>query len=160
MRWFWTQLIAFDLLWLVAVAGGNPWIPLGAAILALHFWLTPSRSADLKVLPIALIGISLDAILTLTGVFAFSSTPYWLGLLWIGFVLNFGHSLAWLRKLPRFTLVPIGAAAGSLSYLAGWKLEAVELPMGVMPTVLALSVTWAVLFPLLVLLDSRIRSAS
>ena len=155
--WFWSQLIAFQLLWFSAVIGGNEWLIIPLTLIALHFIFSPSRGGDWRVIPIALIGMSADAVLTWAGVFAFDSFPYWLGLLWIGFVLTLGHSMAWLRKIPVALLVPMGALAGTASYLAGWKLQAVDLPLGLTWSVVALSVLWACLLPALVRLDSKLR---
>ena len=155
--WFWSQLIAFQLLWFSAVIGGNQWLVIPLSLIALHFIFSPSHRVDWHVIPIALIGMGADAILTWVGVFEFDGFPYWLGILWIGFVLTLGHSMAWLRRMPVALLVPMGALAGTLSYLAGWKLEAVALPMGVSWSALTLAVLWACLLPALVRLDSRIR---
>ncbi|MDJ0831948.1 MAG: DUF2878 domain-containing protein [Gammaproteobacteria bacterium] len=156
-KWFWAQLIAFQILWFSAVIGRNEWIMLSLLLIAAHFIFTPSRGTDWRVIPIALIGITVDATLTLSGIFVFETLPLWLGLIWIGFVLTLGHSMIWLRKLPWFVLVPIGAVAGTASYLAGWKLEAVELPMGLTWTIATLAILWAIMLPLLVQLDYKIR---
>ena len=157
MKWVLIQFLVFQALWFIAVLGGNQWLVAAALLLALHFWLTPSRAADWRVLPIALLGIMLDSVLTLVGVFEFESIPLWLGLLWLGFVLTLGHSLAWLNNLPRIMLAPIGAIAGCLSYLAGWKFDAVGLPLGVMYSSLTLAICWGLMLPALVVLDNRIR---
>ncbi len=156
-KWFWAQLIAFQLLWFSAVIGRNEWLILPLLLIAAHFIFSPSRGNDWRVLPIALIGIMADAMLTWTGIFAFETLPLWLGLLWIGFILTLGHSMSWLRNLPKLMLVPIGAVAGTVSYLAGWKLQAVALPMGLAWSSAALAILWAVLLPLLVQLDYKIR---
>ena len=160
MQWFWIQFVIFQAIWLIAILGGNQWLALCLILLAIHFFVTPSRSQDWRVLPIALIGIVLDAGFTLVGLFEFDQFPVWLGLLWVGFILTLGHSLAWLRKLPRLALVPIGAVAGTASYLAGWRLDAVELPFGMGASAAALAVAWALLLPVLVILDDRIRRSS
>lgn len=155
--WIWAQLIAFQLLWFSAVIGRNEWIIIPLLLIAGHFIFTPSRGTDWRVIPIALIGITVDAILTWSGVFVFDTLPFWLALLWVGFVLTLGHSMRWLRNLPRLLLVPIGAVVGTASYLAGWKLQAVELPMGLTMSIATLSILWAILLPLLVQLDYKIR---
>lgn len=158
-RWQWSQLIAFQLLWFVAVLGRNEWVVLGVLIVILHFLFSPLRGSDWQVIPIALIGMAVDSLFTFSGLFAFQSFPIWLGVLWIGFVLSLGHSLAWLHRLPRWTLAPIGAVTGTLSYIAGWKLQAVDFPQGYLLTAGALAVAWALILPTLVLLDHKIRRA-
>lgn len=156
-RWQWIQLVAFQGYWLLAVVGGNGGIGLILLLLLLHFYLTPSRRADGRVLLLALIGIGSDALLTRLGVFHFDAMPFWLGLLWLGFVLTLGHSMSWLRRLPWYALAPVGAVAGMASYMAGWKLGAVTLPLGPGLSILILLGVWAGLLPLLVALDQTFR---
>lgn len=160
MRWLWLQLILFQGLWFIAILGQNEWLIIAMVLLLCHFIFTNSRSHDWRVLPIALIGIVMDTLLSMLGVFEFSHTPYWLALIWIGFVLSLGHSLNWLSHLPRLLLIPIGAIAGTLSYLAGWRLHAVELPLGWVQSSMILALSWAVIFPLLVVLNDYIRRHS
>ncbi|MFH7566508.1 DUF2878 domain-containing protein [Oceanimonas smirnovii] len=156
-KWQWTQLLAFEGFWLLAVAGQNPWAWLTAALLLVHFVFTPSRAADIRVLLLAALGMAVDGLLTVTGVFAFSHWPLWLGLLWVGFVLTLGHSLVWLRRFSWPLLALTGAVAGATSYIAGWQLQAVALPLGFWPSLMILALIWAGLLPLLVRLDQRLR---
>jgi hypothetical protein len=157
-RWFWIQLVLFQALWLICVIGQNDWILLALMMLGVHFMFSPVAKQDVRVLSLALIGISIDATLTMTGVFEFGAFPFWLGLLWIGFSLSLGHSLGWLKKIPTVLLIPMAAVMGSVSYLGGWKLDAVELPFGVITSMLLLALIWACLLPLLLKLDTRLRS--
>ena len=124
----------------------------------LHFYFSPSRRADFRVLSIAFIGIAIDAGLALSGVFQFSQQPYWLGVLWFAFVLNFGHSLIFLRRVSGFWRGIIGAVAGSYAYLLSWQLGAVDLPLGGLMSALIIGAIWSVLLPALVLLDFRLRT--
>lgn len=160
MRWLWLQLIQFQCLWLIAILGQNDWLLLALLILLSHFIFTNTRRLDWRVLPLALFGIVMDTGLSMLGVFEFDQIPFWLALLWVGFVLSLGHSLYWLNHLPRLFLIPIGAIVGTLSYLAGWRLDAVSLPMGVMYSSLILAVSWAAILPLLVVLNANIRRPS
>ncbi len=157
MHWFWIQLLLFQCLWFIAVIGQNQWLLAGVVLLVLHFIFSNSRTRDWRVLPIAVIGMIMDALLTQLGVFEFNHFPFWLGLLWVGFILSLGHSLNWLNHLPRLLLIPIGAIAGTLSYLAGWKLDAVGLPMGVVQSITILAISWGMILPLLAVLNERIR---
>ena len=156
-RWQWFQLLGFQGFWWVAVLGENSGISLLIALLALYFIASPTRLTDLKVLPLALLGWALDGLLTLMGVFSFTSWPLWLGLLWLGFVLTLGHSLRWLRSWPRYAQAAVGAVAGTASYVAGWRLGAVNLPLGLVMSVLPLALSWGALLPWLILWDQRIR---
>src|SRR5690554_7619146 len=94
-KWQWAQLIGFEGFWLFAVVGQNPLAWLTVLLLVGHFVFTPSRAVDIRILGLAAIGVSLDALLTLIGVFVFDQTPWWLLLLWVGFVLTLGHSMRW-----------------------------------------------------------------
>ncbi|MFT6276388.1 MAG: hypothetical protein ACJAZ0_002494, partial [Halioglobus sp.] len=111
-RWQWFQLISFQVIWFVAVFGRNQWLLVALLILLLHFAFSPEKKSDLKVLSLALLGIGIDAMLTAFGVFQFDETPFWLAVLWLAFVLNFGHSLLYLRRLKTPWLVVVGACAG------------------------------------------------
>ncbi|MBM7454343.1 hypothetical protein HNR62_000167 [Oceanisphaera litoralis] len=156
-KWQWTQLLAFEGFWLLAVAGQNSWSLLTVLLLGLHFVFTPSRRADIRVLWLALLGMLVDLLLTLMGVFVFEQWPLWLGLLWVGFVLTLGHSLHWMRQFSCWLLMITGALAGASSYLAGWKLGAVSLPLGFWTSAVILALLWSALLPLLVRLDQRLR---
>ena len=157
-QWFWVQLVLFQSLWLISVIGQNDWLLIAATLLGLHLFFTPGLKQDLRIIPLALIGIAIDAALTFIGVFSFSTFPYWLIFLWLGFVLSLGHSLEWLKKIPVSVLIPLGAIMGSASYLSGWKLDAVYLPMGVASTAIVLALVWSFLLPLMLKLDTSIRS--
>ncbi|MBL1378228.1 DUF2878 domain-containing protein [Zobellella iuensis] len=157
-RWQWIQLLAFEGFWLLAVAGQNRWLAPVVLLLLVHFVFTPSRRADSRVLSLALLGLAVDGGLAWAGVFAFDHPPWWLALLWAGFVLTLGHSLVWLRGFAPWLLALTGALAGASSYLAGWRLGAVQLPLGFWVSALVLALVWAALLPLLVRLDRRLRS--
>jgi hypothetical protein len=159
-RWQWFQLISFQVIWFVAVFGRNQWLLVALLILLLHFAFSPEKKSDLKVLSLALLGIGIDAMLTAFGVFQFDETPFWLAVLWLAFVLNFGHSLLYLRRLKTPWLVALGACAGCYVYLLSWKLGAVVLPLGVLFTGLLVGVIWAVLLPIMVKADQRLRDIS
>ncbi|WP_375057775.1 DUF2878 domain-containing protein [Zobellella sp. DQSA1] len=156
-RWQWIQLLAFEGFWLLAVAGQNRWLVLTVLLLAMHFLFTPSRRADSRVLSLALLGLAVDGGLVWSGVFAFEHPPWWLMMLWAGFVLTLGHSLVWLRRFSPWLLALTGALAGASSYLAGWRLGAVQLPLGFWASSAILVLVWAALLPLLVRLDQRLR---
>lgn len=156
-KWQWAQLVGFEGFWLLAVAGQNATAWLLGLLLIGHFMFTPSRTLDGLVLGLAGIGMALDALLTWTGVFVFGQWPWWLLLLWMGFVLTLGHSMRWLSRMRWWQLMLIGAVAGPSSYIAGWRLDAVILPLGIWLSLLVLIPVWALLLPLLVQCDQRIR---
>ena len=157
-KWQWAQLVGFYGFWLVAVMGQNSLVWLLGLLIVAHFLFTPSRGADVKVLSLALIGISIDALLTWSGVFVFSQWPVWLLLLWMGFVLTLGHSLRWLAARPIWQQALLGAVSGPSSYLSGWRLGAVDLPLGPWWSLVLLAPLWALILVVLVRLEANIRS--
>lgn len=156
--WQWSQVIGFQVFWWLSVRGGNAYLGVLLALIVLHCVATPSRSSDLRVIPLMLLGIAVDVTLTFAGVFDFSQPPYWLALLWVAFVLTLGHSLAWLRRLPLVAQAALGAVGGCSSYLAGNAFTAVSLPYGIATTAAVLCFVWALLMPLLVYGDNQLRA--
>lgn len=112
-----------------------------------------SMKAFNAVLIPAVIGIVLDAMLHLGGVFEFDSPsrllPLWLCCLWGHFAATLGVSLAWLRDLPKWQQALFGAVGGAGSYLAAFRLEAVAWPLGQSVTFSLLIIIWSLLLPLL-----------
>ncbi|MCE9788466.1 DUF2878 domain-containing protein [Shewanella chilikensis] len=109
----------------------------------------------------AVIGIALDAMLHLGGVFEFDSPsrllPLWLCCLWGHFAATLGVSLAWLGDLPRWQQALFGAVGGAGSYLAAFKLEAVAWPLGQSATFSLLILIWSLLLPLLSYCNLRLE---
>ncbi|MCH9692521.1 MAG: DUF2878 domain-containing protein [Gammaproteobacteria bacterium] len=156
-RWRWLQLFSFQIFWLTAVLGRNQWLPVLLFLLLLHFLFTPTRINDLKILILAFLGIAVDGSLLLLGVFKFSQPPVWLAALWLAFVLSIGHSFVYLRRLKLYWIAALGAVCGSYAYFISWKLGAVELPLGPMPSSFVVAILWAILLPTLVKTDLWIR---
>jgi len=155
--WRWLQAISFQAVWLCCVLGSNEWLAITCLILLGHYMLTPSFKSDVMVLPLGVLGIVIDMLFTKMGLFVFDSWPFWLLALWVAFVLNFGHSLVFLRQLKWRWLMLIGAMGGSYAYWISWYLGAVIWPLGPLVTTLIIAVTWAFLMPLLVRGDTLIR---
>lgn len=157
-RWQWLQLIGFQAYWLIAVLGQNPMTWLCLALLGLHFYFTPTLKRDLWVLPLAIPGMIVDGLLTRLGFFQFDSVPFWLGLMWFGFVLTLGHSQRWMYRVPLALLPILGAIAGCCAYLGAWRLGAVEFLYGPVTAALVIAIAWAMLLPMMVLMDKRLRT--
>ncbi|GAB1104491.1 MAG: DUF2878 domain-containing protein [Shewanella algae] len=109
----------------------------------------------------AVIGIALDAMLHLGGVFEFDSPsrllPLWLCCLWGHFAATLGVSLAWLRDLPKWQQALFGAVGGAGSSLAAFRLEAVAWPLGQSATFSLLILIWSLLLPLLSYCNLRLE---
>ncbi|WP_345871218.1 DUF2878 domain-containing protein [Shewanella algae] len=109
----------------------------------------------------AVIGIALDVMLHLGGVFEFDSPsrllPLWLCCLWGHLAATLGVSLAWLRDLPKWQQALFGAVGGAGSYLAAFRLEAVAWPLGQSATFSLLILIWSLLLPLLSYCNLRLE---
>ena len=155
--WRWFQPISFQIIWLACVLGGNEWLFIPGLILVAHFILTPSFKNDLQILPLIFLGCALDVFFTQIGLFVFEVFPFWLMMLWVAFVLNFGHSLGFLRRLKLTWLMIIGAIGGSYAYWISWQLGAVTWPYGPILSTSVIAITWSILLPILVRGDLYFR---
>lgn len=147
--WRVLQAILFQLIWLIAVIGNNEWLWLSCICFAIHLAFTPCISVDLILLPLGFIGFCVDMAFYQLGLYSFQEWPYWLLILWFGFVLNFGHSFHFLSRFSTKSLSLIGAIGGCYAYLISWKLGAVDLPLGIFVSGIIIAACWAFLFPLL-----------
>lgn len=155
---FWAQAIGFQALWFNAILGQNQWLLLGIALLFCSVFFSPKRRDDLKLWPLACIGLAGDAVLTLTGIFVFEQFPLWLATVWFGFVFTLNHSMQWLQRVKLPLQIVIGAIAGTLSYLAGARLGAVDLPYGQWISAIVLAAYWGALLPGLLMMSRRLTT--
>lgn len=155
----WAHLLGFNLYWLLAVKWQQPG-PL-LAMLLLHFIFSPSRLRDWRLLPIAVAGCLLDALLWQLGLFRFpSGFPLWLVLLWLGFALTLAHGMRWLLRLPRWQQALFGAFGGASSYVAGAAMGAVHLPWGIWISTALLAVIWMWWLPVLLWVMVKLEGES
>jgi len=98
------------------------------------------------------IGIFVDLVLTLTGVFQFSSNspllPFWLVILWIAFATTLTQSLSFLGKNV-FAACLFGAIGFPLNYSVGERLGAVAFGESYLITLILLCLLWAILLPVM-----------
>lgn len=158
---FWTlfQPISFQAMWFSLVWGGNAWLALAMIILASHYLLSPTPKQDIQILVLAAAGFVIDLLLSQLGVFSFAQQPLWLGVLWVAFVLNFGHSLRFLRKLKPIYLMGVSAIGGAYAYWLSFQLGAVGFPLGTTLTLGIVAINFGIVLPLLVKADAYIRKA-
>ncbi|WP_421214443.1 DUF2878 domain-containing protein [Aeromonas jandaei] len=157
--WQWAHLLGFNLYWLLAVK----WLQPGPllVILLLHFLFSPSRQCDWRLLPIAVAGCLLDALLWQLGLFHFpAGFPLWLVLLWLGFALTLSHGLHWLLRLPRWQQALFGMVGGTSSYMAGAAMGAVHLPWGIGISAALLAVIWMWWLPVLLWVMVKLEGES
>ncbi|MHC9244771.1 DUF2878 domain-containing protein [Aeromonas jandaei] len=157
--WQWAHLLGFNLYWLLAVKWQQPG-PLLVSLL-LHFLFSPSRQRDLRLLPIAVAGCLLDALLRQLGLFRFpAGFPLWLVLLWLGFALTLAHGMRWLLRLPRWQQALFGMVGGTSSYVAGAAMGAVHLPWGIGISAALLAVIWMWWLPVLLWVMVKLEGES
>ena len=130
--------------------------------LLLHFRLLGAGKNELAlVVWVTLVGMVLDQLLFLLGVFNLSGqpalAPLWLACLWPVFATTLMHAFAMLRG--RVVLaIAVGALGGAFSYMAGVRLSAVEFGAPVWGPFIV-GATWAILFPTLLLLATKFTVA-
>ena len=137
----------FELVWFLAVVGAQEWQWLTVAVVLITLVsrgqiqrMNWSRWALL-----CLIGIGFDLLNSQVGVLIFETPfiPIWLIALWAMFIWYAQFLVPIVRRYPRLLVVIIGGLAGSLSYLAGFKLGAVQLGYSMPFSFAWLFVEWA-----------------
>jgi hypothetical protein len=88
-----------------------------------------------------------------SGMFLSYLAPYWIVAMWALFSTTLNVSLKWMKGHLLLASV-FGAIGGPLAYLGGYRLGGVELtePTAAM---VALSIGWALMMPLLMYLSDR-----
>ncbi len=150
----------FNISWFAIVLTHSPYIaPLVVAVhLAVHFSLLGRGMAEARFIAlVTAIGAALDQVQFALGVFvvdgARSLGPLWLSCLWPVFATTLGHAFAGFRTRT-VTAALVGGIGGGGSYVAGTRLSDVGFADPLLGPI-ALGVTWAVMFPLLLRLAAR-----
>lgn len=153
------NLIGFNLVWFGLVYWGNFFIPLSLLLLITHIFFIAQSSRELQlILVITFIGIFVDSLLVNFNVFSFANNghmPFWLMVLWACFAATLCHSLRFLTNRIVLQLL-VGGLLAPLSYIAGYKLQAVDFGQSIISTYLLLSAIWAVLFVLFFYLKDKL----
>jgi hypothetical protein len=148
----WFNAAWFQVTWLCLVLGRENLLPFSAALIILHLVMVRDLWAELlRLSSIASIGISIDALLSVTGFFQFTGDaiiPLWLIGLWLVFATTLTRSLAWLARYPAL-VVGAGALVLPLNYWVGMRLGAVEFPQSLILTLATMSVLWMVTLPMM-----------
>lgn len=162
------NILGFKLGWLSSVVGAAremPWLGPAVllAILAVH--LRQARRPDLElglVIACGIIGAWFDSILAATGWVSYPSgqidphfAPYWIVAMWMLFATTLNRSMSWLKGRQALAAA-MGAIAGPMSYYAGNRLGGIEFEDPLAATI-ALSVGWALIMPVVVLLAERLN---
>lgn len=160
------NFVAFQAGWFACVLGAaHGWAWAGTAfaavLVAVHVQLAVRPAEELKLVLIALaIGSVWDSALLACGWIDFTSgflfrglAPHWILALWALFAMTLNVSLGWLKKRLAIAAV-LGAVSGPLAYWGGVRLGAVTFVNPVF-AVIALSIGWAVITPVLACLARR-----
>ena len=162
------NILGFKVGWLSSVVGAAremPWLgpAVLAAVLVVH--LRQAERADLElglVIACGVIGAWFDSILAASGWVTYPSgqiasgtAPYWIVTMWMLFATTLNRSMSWLKgRLP--LAAAMGAVAGPMSYYAGAKLGGIVFVSPLAATI-ALSVGWALIMPVVVVLADRLN---
>lgn len=133
------NFILFQVLWILTVFGAaNSFIWPSFIVLLLMFLQIKNNksvpSKEIKLILISIIvGFIIDSVLSLSGAveYKFNSeyiriAPVWIIILWAGLAMTLNHSMKWVFSniFPGLIVIAVGAP---LSYLAAYRLKAVEL---------------------------------
>lgn len=148
----------------LGAAAGWPWpAAVAGLILALvHLTLVrrPGQEAMLLAFSLAL-GLAVDAFHIHTGVLIFTGgtihpalPPGWILVLWILVATILHFSLSWLNN-RYFMGALLGAVSGALAYWAGVRLGAATFGADLIPSLLQIGLSWAMVMPLLLFIAKR-----
>lgn len=157
----WVNLIGFNLLWAGLVLLGDVFVVVAVLALFAHFNFCQNRQDEAKViLAVAVIGCTVDSLLTYFNVFIFPHAliPLWLVALWLCFAATIRHSLSFLASVSWYWQAMVGACFAPLSYFAGERLGAVAFSLPYITTFVLLSAIWALLMVLFFNLNAKISS--
>lgn len=129
-------------------------IPIISLLLCIHFLCSNQKKADLAILPIALVGITVDQLLMILHIIEIPQStsnslviPVWLILLWCVFSWSFNHSLRWVNNLSLLKLSGLGAIFGTLSYYAALKLAVFNTLLPHAYFIVVMAIIWSFLLP-------------
>ncbi len=160
------NFILFQLAWFSCVIGaakGMPWLGVVVTLATVIWHLTQAKAIKpeaMLILSALAIGASYDQILLSLNLVTYvhhgwdvAFAPVWILALWVAFSTILNVSLRWMRG-KHLIAIAFGAIGGPLAYLGAEKLGAVTLYGA--SSYIALSVGWAIITPLLLLISIRL----
>lgn len=151
----------YQIAWFLCVLLENSGVLLVLPLFALHFYLSPYKIGDAKLMVAYLvIGCLIDGIIHGLGLIQFNVSakpiPLWLAMIWLVLATLPNHSLRWLKG--RYFLSSfLGFFSGPLAYWGGVKLGAAQFTLSLLPSLTIFGFVWAGLLPLLMYLADRIE---
>lgn len=165
--------LIYQAVWFAAVysAAKSPLLLLGPAVLLaglvlqLALWPSLFKRAIVMLLAGLLTGVVVDGILTLAGVLLpyrqvlpHPIPPLWLLTLWAGFGVYLATGLELMYGRPRLAVVA-GLLCGPLAYRGGVPFGALALGANAWLSLAAIGAVWALAFPLLLWIASRLQAS-
>ncbi|NII11715.1 DUF2878 domain-containing protein [Oleiagrimonas sp. C23AA] len=166
----WPSIIGYQAVWVLAVwqAGAGRWWPAWLAMLAFALWQFvrgPAGHAEWLLMPVAaLAGALIDSIQAASGLVHYAASlpsahlaPLWIIAIWLAFSLTLRPTFGFLRGHPWWAAL-LGAVGAPLAYnsaAGGW--HAVQFPDGRWPASALIAVLWALAFPALIGLVSKLE---
>lgn len=160
------NFVLFQAAWFACVLGAAhsmPWLGVIATIFVIAWHLKQAKQAKQEAILLIitlLIGATFDQLMLTTNLIHYQShgwsielVPVWILALWAGFVTALNVSLRWMQG-KWLVAIMFGAVGGPLAYMGAAKLGAVTLN-AYPQSYLALSIGWAILTPVLLLLAKR-----
>lgn len=153
------NFIAFQLVWFISIfsaaANSSHYALLVTAMfIIIQLALSPWKKTDSKLILLGLAaGMLLDSVWLNLELMNYADktfihiAPWWIGCLWINFMLTLNHSLSWLQYKP-VSLALLCIVAAPLSYYAGSEAGAVSLNTPVL-ALAVVSISWALWIPML-----------
>lgn len=161
------NFIAFQFGWFSSVLGAArdmPWLGPVVFLAVLLIHLRQARRPELElalVVACGIIGTWFDSFLVAAGWVSYPSgqfssfmAPYWIITMWMLFATTLNQSMGWLRGRPLLATL-LGGVAGPASYVAGQKLGGIVF-VDFWPAIVALSIGWALVMPVLMVLAERL----
>ncbi len=153
----------------MAGAGRGYWwlgLPVLAAFIGYHFWISDCKKADAQLLLISIIlGFIADSALVQLGLLRFEQAlpwagfaPIWIVSLWAGFALTLNHSMSFFQTRPALAVI-FGFLGGPLAYYVAaniWKAAVFTAPA--LHVYGALALVWALMTPLLLGIGLKLRT--
>ena len=154
------NLIIFNFLWFGLVVGRNEMILLTLPVLTAYVGLLryAGKINIYQIIIPASIGITIDCVLTLLGLFIFSEAtsliPIWLIALWVNFSTTLTMSLSFIGR-SRLLAAGLGGLALPFNYAIGDRLGAVTFGDPYLTTVVVLALIWSISFPILFMVSNE-----
>ena len=164
----WGNVFLFQIAWFSGVLGAahhqSGWGTILIVVCVLIHVLGAPKDSRLTELWLIgrclLLGIVVETLFVQAQIMAYAETgpwdwmcPLWLAGLWAAFAMTLNHSLKWLKNHVVGAAI-LGALLGPMSYWAGARLGAGEIPDPLMST-FVISLAWFVALPLMMRWSQR-----